>query len=519
MNPTSLLIKSAQIYGDRVAFVCEDRRQTYTELRDRAARFANTLRDAGVRPGERVAVLSDNAIEALEQVVGLAIGGFVRCALYAHEPAEKNLYLLQLTGASALVVQDKHYSAIASVLAQAPDVRVVVVVGEAPDGVRDYETALAEASAELPDVQLRPDDPHLIRFSSGTTGMPKGILHTVRGWMELGNEFALVFGGFATDDRYIAATPYTHAAGLMAWPLLSVGATTVVMPSFDPGAWLDIVERDRITFAILPPTVIQMLVNMPGVERRDLSSLRKVVYGSAPISETTLVAALRLWGNIMYQTFGQSEAMPITCLTPEHHIPDGTSEQRSWLRSAGRPTPNSVVRIVDDDGNDVPQGEVGEIVAQCMGTMHSIWGDPEATTQRFLPGGWLRTRDMGYLTTDGFLFLADRKEDMIISGGFNIWPMELENAMAAHPAVAEVAVVGVPHPKWGETPHAAIVLRPGIDATEEELVAWSREKVGSIKKITGVTFTDSLPKSPIGKVLRRAVREQHVGGTPRIAGA
>ncbi|MBK1783971.1 class I adenylate-forming enzyme family protein [Prauserella cavernicola] len=519
MNPSALLAKSAQIYGDRIAFACGDRRQTYAELRERAARLANALHDAGIGQGERVAVLSDNAFEALEQLAGLAVGGHVRCALYAHEPAEKNLYLLQLTGASALVVQDKHYAAMAPVLAQAPDVRVVLVVGDAPEGTRGYEQALAEASTDLPEVTLRPDDPHVIRFSSGTTGKPKGILHTVRGWMDMGNEFALVLGGFTADDRYLAATPFSHAAGLVAWPLIAVGAGSVVMTSFDPDAWLGIVEQERITFGMLAPTMIQLVVNHPGAAQRDVSSLRTMLYGSAPISETTLVAALRLWGDIMYQTYGQSEAMPITCLTSGYHVPDGTEAQRAWLRSAGRPTPNSVVRIVDDEGNDLPPGEVGEVVALCPGTMHSIWGDPEATEQRLLPGGWIRTRDMGSLSEDGFLFLADRKEDTIISGGFNIWPMELENALAAHPAVAEVSVVGVPHAKWGETPHAAVVLHDGASVTEDELIEWSRQQVGSVKKITGVTFTDSLPRTPIGKVLRRLVRDQYLGEAPRIAGA
>ncbi|MEU3273138.1 AMP-binding protein [Saccharomonospora sp. NPDC006951] len=518
MNPTSLLAKGARIYGERIAFACGDRKQTFAELRERANRLANALRGAGIEKGERVAVLSDNAFEALEQVGGLAVGGFVRCALYAHEPAEKNLYLLRLTGASALLVQDKHYATIAPVLADAPGVRVVLVVGDAPEGIRGYEAELAAASPAAPDVPWSPEDPHVIRFSSGTTGKPKGILHTARGWLDMGTEFALALGGFTSEERYLAATPFSHAAGLVAWPLIAVGATSVVMPSFDPASWLDIVERERITFGMLAPTMIHMVVNHPGVDQRDVSSLRTMLYGSAPISETTLVAALGLWGNIMYQTYGQSEAMPITCLAPENHVIAGSGND-SLLRSAGRPTPNSIVRIVDDEGNDLPEGEIGEVVALTPGAMHGIWGDPDATAERLLPGGWLRTRDMGRLTKDGFLFLADRKEDMIISGGFNIWPVELENALAAHPAVAEVSVVGIPHPKWGETPHAAVVLREGTTVTERELIEWSREKVGSVKKITGVTFTESLPRTPIGKVLRRVVRERYAGDGPRIAGA
>lgn len=188
---------------------------------------------------------------------------------------------------------------------------------------------------------------------------------------------------------------------------------------------------------------------------------------------------------------------------------DGPEFQRRWLRSAGRPTPNSDVKIIDDDGNELPAGEVGEIAGFTPGRMREIWAAPDATAERITPEGWVRTRDMGWLSEDGFLYLADRKEDTIISGGYNIWPIELENALADHPAVLEAAVVGVPHEKWGETPHAVVVLAGGGRATEDELIQWTREKVGSVKKVTGVSFAAELPKTPIGKVLRRVVREQY----------
>lgn len=519
IDPATLLRKSAALHPDSLASVCGDKRQTYAELFDRAKRLVNGLRDAGIQPGDRVAMLSDNSAESLEQVAALALGGYVRCALYTHDLPDKHSYLLRLTQATALIVQDKYYAALAPVLSEVEDLRVVIVVGEAPDGVRDYEATLAVAATDDPGVELRPDDAHVIRFSAGTTGMSKGIAHTVQGWMDMGNEFAVTLGGFREDDVYLAAAPLSHGAGLIAWPLISMGATTVVMTAFDPAGFLDQVERERVTVAILVPTMIHMVVTHPGVRNRDLSSLRLVIYGASPIAETTLTTALGVWGNIMHQTYGQSEAMPITSLAPRHHVPDGTAEERKWLRSAGRPTPNTAVRIVDDDGNDLPTGEVGEVLVRTPGSMREIWCNPEATAERVTTAGWLRTRDMGSLSADGFLYLADRKEDMIISGGYNIWPAELENALVAHPAVAEASVVGVPHPTWGETPHAAVVLGADVVVTEQELIDWTKERLGSVRKVTGVRFVSELPRTPIGKVLRRAVREQCLGVDAAITGA
>lgn len=509
MDPATLLRKSARIHAGNTAVVCGERRQSYAELFERAARLANALRAAGIRQGERAALLSDNAFETMEQVAGLTLGGYVRCPLYTHEVAERHRYLLELTGASALIVQDKYYDTVAPLLAQVPGVRTVIVVGAAPEGTLGYEEALAGASQDVPDVVLGEDDPYIIRFSAGTTGLPKGILHTVRGWTDMGNEMALVMGGFHEDDCYLAAGPLSHAAGMISWPLFAAGAKTVVMPAFDASEFLALVERERATTTIVGPTVIRMVTNHPDASTRDLSSLRIVGYGTAPATETTLKKAIEVWGNIMYQVYGQSEALPLTILGPRHHVVDGPEHQRRWLRSAGKPTPNSDVKILDDDGNELPVGQVGEVVGFTPGRMREIWGAPEATAERITPDGWVRTRDMGWLSEDGFLYLADRKEDTIISGGYNIWPIELENALAEHPSVAEAAVVGVPHPKWGETPHAVVVLADGAQATEDELIQWTRDKVGSVKKVTSVSFASELPKSPLGKVLRRSLREQH----------
>lgn len=510
MDPARLLRRVSNDYRDRVAVKCGDRQLTYAELGERASRLANALADRGLEQGDRVALLGDNCLESLELILGPGIGGFVRCTLHAHDAPERHRYLIELTGAKALVIDSRYYRRMAAQLKNLPELRAVIVLGDfdAADGVSGYADALATASAEYPDVRLGEDDPHAIRFSAGTTGLPKGIVISVRGTMGMGNEIAMVLPRFEEEDRYLAAGPLTHAASMFVYPILAAGATTIVMPSFDPGVFLDIVEREKVTSTLVVPTMIQMITDHPDAGAKDLSSLRAVMYGAAPISEATLVKALGVWGNIMYQLYGQSEVVPIAVLTPRHHCVDGTDDERRQLGSAGRPPPNTSVRIEDEDGNVLPPGQVGEVVASAPCMMSGIWRDEAASAARFTADGSVRTRDMGYLSEDGFLFLADRKEDLINSGGFKIWPAELENALAAHPGVREVAVVGVPHPKWGETPKAAVVVREGSEVTEEELIEWTRARAGSYKKVTGVRFVDELPKTPIGKVLRRAVRER-----------
>lgn len=506
--PAALLRRNAALYRDHIAFSdVAGNHVTYAQLLERSIRLANALRGQGIEPGERVALLVDNRLEALEHVTGLALGGYVRCALYTHDTAERHRYLLGLTGASALIVQDSYLPALAPLLDDLPELRTVIVLGDA-DGALDYHEIVAAADTTDPLVTVSEDAPHIIRFSAGTTGLPKGIVHSTRAWMDMGNEIALVLEGFSEDDCYLAVGPFTHAAGIIAWPLLAAGARTIVLSAFDPEEYLGLVESEQVTLSLFGPTMIQLLTEHPAATARDLSSLRAVIYGTAPASEPVLTRAISVWGNIMYQIYGQSEGLPLTILGPRHHVVDGTPEQRRWLRSAGRPTPNAIVRIVDEDDNELPPGEVGEVVGFTPGRMTGIWGSPEATAERITDDGWVRTRDMGSLSEDGFLYLADRKEDTIISGGFNIWPNELENALATHPAVAEVAVVGVPHDKWGQTPHAVVVARDGVAVDESDLIAWTREKVGSVKKVTGVTFTSELPRTPIGKVLRRVVREQ-----------
>ena len=511
-----ILRKAGTLYRTRTAVVYGDRRLTYAELYERSCRLANALADYGIRPGERVATLAENLSTSCEEITGLALGGFVRSPMYTQNPVDVHLYMLNLTGARALIVQDRYWEELAPRIHEAPTVRTILVHGDGGGRWLEYERTIGEASSKDPDVSVSPNDVHIVRFSAGTTGRPKGICHTVAGWLAMGNEYSLGLPPLQGRDRQLVAGPMSHASGLLVWPMIANGACHVIMPRFDAGQFLDLVESHRCTRAILIPTMIRVLVDHPDATRRDLSSLVAIYYGAAPIAEKTLQDARSIWGNIMYQLYGQSECLPISVLSPDYHRPDGSARERAWLRSAGRPFPNVLVTVVDDEGKDLPVGEMGEIVALSPGAMEEIWNDPEATSKRFTADGWVRTRDVGYLDEDGFVYIADRKEDMIISGGFNIWPAEIENSLYSHPAVQEACVVGVPHEKWGEAPRAVVVLKEGAGATESELIDWCRAQVGSVKKPSAVDFSDEpIPKSPVGKILRRLVKERYWEGHQR----
>jgi acyl-CoA synthetase (AMP-forming)/AMP-acid ligase II len=513
-----LMRKYVGMYRENAAVICDGRVATYAELYERSCRLAQALAGLGIAPGDRVALLADNCFEVPEFKVGLALGGFVRAPLYVQNVADSNRYLLELTGARALIVQAHHLEALAPALEGLDGLDEVIVMGGG-DGGHDYEQLLAAASSTDPCVPVAPEDVHQIRFSAGTTGKSKGIAHTTAGWLAMGNELALATPRLDEDDRYLAAGPLTHAAGLPFWPVLAAGAALVVVPAFEPARVLELIERERCTTTLLVPTMIRLLLDHPDAKTRDCTSLRAVLYGASPMTERTLTEAIAAWGDVMYQLYGQSEALPATVLAPREHRPAGDERERRWLRSAGRPTPNAVISILDEHGEELPTGEVGEVAILTPGRMSEIWADPEVTAARLLADGRVLTRDLGYLDEDGFLYLTDRKEDMIISGGFNIWPAELENALADHPAVHTAAVVGIPHAKWGETAVAAVVLRPGAEASEDELIAWTRERLGAVKKVTAVRFVDALPTSGVGKVLRREVRQLWTTGDPPISGA
>ncbi len=367
----TLLRRCARDHARRPVVWSEGREQTYADMFARACRLANALADLGIVPGDRVAVLGPNGPETVEQVAGIAHGGFVRTALYAHQTGEVNAHLLDAVGARALIVQGAQLPALRDHLAGCPTLAHVIVYGAADsDGPQhDYEALLAAASADDRGVAQAPDEAHVIRFSAGTTGRPKGIVHTVGNWLRGGDEFRWVTPRLDERDAYLACAPLTHAAIVFLWPMLQVGARIVIMDAFAPDRALELIEEQRATFTLMVPTMIQAIVDHPDATRRDASSMRCLSYAGAPISQRTMDRAREVFGeDVLHQWYAQSEAWPVTMLLPHQHAEHG--------RSAGRPTPNTVLTVRDDAGDEVAPGEIGEICVRTPGQMRGQWNDP-----------------------------------------------------------------------------------------------------------------------------------------------
>jgi acyl-CoA synthetase (AMP-forming)/AMP-acid ligase II len=521
MDFATVVRRSARDFRRNPAVWFDGREQSYGEMYDRACRLAAGLQELGVRRQDRVALLADNLFETVEVMAACALGNTPIATLYTYNSGEVNAYLLDLLDARVLITEHRLLDRILPWRDRLPGLaHIVVVGGPAPEGTLAYDDLLARSPARDPRVEVRGDDVHIIRFSSGTTGKPKAMFHTVDRWLAYNDAWRWTTPTIDERDNYLTAASLAHLAIAYLWGMVMNGATITPMPKFEAARFAELVEERRATYTAMVPTMIAMVLDEPSAWDRDLSSLRCLTYAGSPIAPKTMHRAIELFGDCLHQMYAQSEVAPVTMLLPHQHRPDGTEEERRRLRSVGRASPTVELKIVDEDGNEVPPGTLGEVAAKSPGQMSGIWGDPEATRARMLPDGSILTRDMGHLDEDGFLFLADRKDDMIISGGYNIWPTELEQALLEHPAVAEACVVGVPHDRWGETPKAIVVPADGAEVDEDALIAHCRERVGSVKKITSVDVVDRLPRSGTGKVQRTVLRERYwAGHETRVGGA
>ncbi len=506
-----LLRRAATQSGSSPAIRHGQRILTYRALYERSCRLANALRTSGLKPGDKVASLGRNCLESMEEITGVAVAGMVRVPLYMHDTVERQADLLERAEVSALMVERDAWVKLQPILeSRGADLKLILVRGQ-PDSThaRSYEQALQTASTADPDVRVDPDSTYVIRFTAGTTGLPKPIAHSCRAYLAAGNELALVAGSFDDTDVYLAVSPYSHGSGNLVWPCIAGGACHIVMQGFDPAEALALIEQYNCTTLFLVPTMIQRLLTEPSSRTRRLKSLRRIFYGAAPIPSALIESSIELFGDVLYQLYGQSEIVPLTALGPKDHRA-GLNGAAARLRSAGRATPNSFVRIEAADGRVLPAGEVGEIVATGPGQMLGVFRDREATAERLTADGWVKTRDVGYLDEAGYLFVLDRTDDIIISGGFNIAPAEIENALTSHPTVLETVVFGIPHPQWGATPMAVVRLREGQSAQPQELIDWCRTRVGDVKKPGRILLvTEPLPVNTAGKLLRRAAREQY----------
>jgi long-chain acyl-CoA synthetase len=482
---------------------------TYDELDHRSNRVAQALLAAGVRPGDRVPMLDLNSLELFEVVFGtLKMGGVFTPVNWRLTPAEVRAILVD-SGAT-VVVAGPLFAELAAGATQGTGMRVIVTGDE-------YEALLAAVDAVDPVEPSGFEDAVLQLYTSGTTGMPKGVMLTNRNLSALSDAASML--DFGPDSVNMVAMPNFHIGGIGPGLIgLYAGCQNYVVPMFEPAAVLDLMETERVTNAFLVPAAFAMLAAIPGAADRDWSALQSLSYGASPITVEALRTVLATFRTPMMQVYGMTETTgAIVQLDPEDHDPGGPREH--LLRSAGKPYPWVELKIVDvTTGDALPAGEVGELLVRSKAVTGGYWNRPDETSSTIDGDGWLRTGDGGYLDDEGYLFLTDRIKDMIVSGAENIYPIEVENVLAEHPGIADVAVIGVPNEKWGETVKAIVVARPDVDLDPDEILSWARDRLAGYKRPTSVDVVAELPRNPSGKILKKDLRAPYWAGAGRSIG-
>jgi acyl-CoA synthetase (AMP-forming)/AMP-acid ligase II len=514
VNVANFLSIPAGIAPDQEILVCGETRLTYGQCLDRVCRLAGALVRAGLRPGDRVAALSTNCHRYVEAFYATAMAGGVFVPLNYRAKRPELEHMLRAAAVRVLLVGRRYLDEIRAVRSDIESVRhYVVFEGAEAEFSTGYEDLLAGAVPLAEEAPVADDDTAVLMYTSGTTALPKGVLLTH-------NDFtAYVCGTVELADGTLRGTallcaPLYHIAG--ATNIMTTffgGRRVVVMPQFDAGGWVDLVERERVTHAFVVPTMLKQLLDVPGLASRDLGSLETLAYGGAAMPLPVIRRAIETLPVTVgfVNAFGQTETTStLTILGPEDHrltgTPDEVEKKLRRLQSIGRPLPDVEIAVLDENGQSLPAGAVGELAVRTPRIMKGYATTGGATLS--LMDGWLPTRDMGWVDEDGYVFLAGRRDDMIIRGGENIAPAEVEAVLLGHPAVDDVAVIGIPDVEWGQKVAAIVVRRPGCDVETRDLIEHCRQRLASFKKPEVVRFVPALPRNHLGKVLRRELRAQ-----------
>ena len=511
MNLGKLLAKTARTFPENLAIAHGARRFTYAQFNARANRLANALSRLGIRAGDNVAILQYNYPETLESIFACFKAGYGAIPINFRLHPKEFAYIINHGQAKAVVLSPEFNGSVRELKLEMPDVKYFVSLAGDDHELLDYEKLISSESDQWNDVDVAPDHLAWLFYTSGTTGNPKGATLTHRNLLAMTMNFYADIAPLGPDDAILHAAPLSHGSGLFALPNIGKGSANIIpeSKSFDPDVVLKMIETHGITNMFAAPTMITMLIYSDAIDKYDLSSLKCLNYGGAPFYVEDLSTAIKKLGPCLVQLFGQGEApMTITYLPTRDHISDGTEEEMKRLASAGIARTDVEVAIFDVDDKEVPVGQTGEIVTRSDLVMKGYWRNEEATAKT-IRNGWLHTGDIGYLDEKGYLYIMDRSKDMVISGGENIYPREVEEVLIRHPAVREVAVIGVPDPKWGEALKAVVVLFPDMSTTEQELIDFCKENIASYKKPKSVDFVDVLVKNNYGKILKRDLRAKY----------
>ena len=515
-----IIYRNAVLYPYDEAFVCGSERVTFQQFNGRVNSLVRGLQALGVQKGDILGILSWNRLEYAD-VYGTAMkGGFIASPYNPRLHMDEMERLINYSQANTLFVGPELVTTVNRLRSRLTCVKHYVCFENSAADMLFHGDLQANYPDEEPDVNVQQDDPLLIFYTSGTTGLPRGALYTHRRKLDNTRIKALEMS-LKTGDKHIMALPFFHIGGdSHVWPFFIVGGCNVIMPqkSFDAHVCLRTIQNERATDIQIVPTQLNSMLSREDLDTYELSSLNRIYYAASPMPLELLRKGLSVFGPIFSQGYGQTESGPQICSLSRkaHQVLDKSLEEQKPLRSCGQPSLGVHVRIIDETGNDVNPGKVGEVIAQSDSLMLEYWQKPEETRE-VLVDGWLHTGDLGYYDEKGFIYLVDRKKDMIVTGGENVYSREVEEVLYTHPAIFEAAVIGIPDPFWVESVHALVVLRDDAAATEKSIIQFCREHLSSYKAPKSIEFAKSLPKSPQGKILKRVLREKFRVGNEESA--